>query len=66
MLEVTFINGTTLRIACSKPRLCDLTVYNGCPHISIHYITNKDLDTLINALMREEYRRQVEADANKS
>lgn len=58
MLTAKFIKNT-LQIESTKPRLTSLTVYNGCPSINIHYVSNEDLDALINTCLNEEFERGV-------
>jgi len=65
MLTTAFISGSTLHISFTDMRLVSLTVYSGHPDINIHDITDADLDALINALIREELKRQVKAAESK-
>lgn len=46
MIQVSFISDV-LHITDTEPRLCSLTVYNGCPDIVIHYITDADKEAFI-------------------
>jgi len=50
MLKASIREGT-LHIEDTEPRLCSLTIYHGCPHISIHYITDIDKEALANLLV---------------
>ena len=61
MLKVSFINNDVLLIEDRDDHLVGLTAYSGTyKSITIHRITDEDLDHMINALMREEFKRQTE------
>lgn len=50
MIKVYFLDDV-LHIDNTEPRLCSLTVYSGCPGITIHYITDADKEAFIKLLL---------------
>ena len=58
MLKLYFYEDV-MHITDDKQRLTSLTIYNGCPEIHMHHITDEDVERLLDGLLERKKKKKL-------